>query len=97
MMSPKEIRDEMKIKIYSVIGPWGGIYEKLGIFDRFESVKNSNLYVLEDFLKKVYLVQELVRKYESDGNDLNNQIMFEKLKEDTGSIFKPKGFFSFFG
>lgn len=96
MKSPSEIRTEMLAKIISAPSFNNRYSEKLGILDRFGSVRDSNLYVLEDFLKKLIMAEELIEKYKLDGKDLNSEIEFEELKTNIDLIFKPKSFFSFF-
>lgn len=96
-MSPKEIRNEMLARIISAPCFSNGYSEKLGITDRFGSVRDSNLYVLEDFLKKLTMAEKLIGKYIHEGKDLNNEIEFEELRTNIDLIFKPKSIFSFFG
>lgn len=96
MKNPNELRREMMVSIYCLVNFSNGYYEKLGILDRFDSVKDSNLYALDNFLKKTGMVEELIRKYQLEGNDLNSGIAFEKLRTNVDLIFKPKGIFSFF-
>lgn len=95
MMNPNEIRTEMLAGIYSKDNFNNGYYEKLGILDRFESVRNSNLYALEGFQKKSIIADELIMKYKLEGNDLRSEAPFKELKEKVDLIFKPKGIFSF--
>lgn len=96
-MSPNEIRMEMLSKIISAPSFDNGYALKLGILDRFEAVRNSNLYVLEDFLKKLILAEELIGKYKLEGKDLNSETEFKELRTNVYLIFKPKSIFSFFG
>lgn len=96
MMSSKEIRNEMLAGIISAPSFSNGYAEKLGVTDRYGSIRDSNLYVLEDFIKKLVLVEELIKNYELEGNNLNSEIAFKELKINIDLIFKPKGFFSFF-
>ncbi len=96
MMNVDEIRDEMLARIISAPSFNNGYADKLGILEKFSSVKNSNLYALENFLKKLVMIEELIEKYKLNGNDLNSEIAFKELKENTDLIFKPKGIFSFF-
>lgn len=97
MKKPSELREEMQARIYFIENFSNGYYEKLGIIDRFDSVRNSNLYVLDDFLKKVVMTEKLIEKYKLEGNDLNSENAFEELRTNINLIFKPKSFFSFFG
>lgn len=97
MMSTNEIRREMLARIISAPSFDNGYSMKLGILDRFSSVKDSNLYVLEDFLKKLIMAEQLIEKYKLEGNDLNTEIAFEELRTNVDLIFKPKSIFSFFG
>jgi len=95
-MNTSEIRDGMLAKIISAPSFNNGYAEKLGILNRFESVRGSNLYALEGFLKKLIMVEELIEKYKLNGNDLNSEIAFKELRTNVDLIFKPKGIFSFF-
>ncbi|HBB44356.1 MAG: hypothetical protein UW27_C0005G0009 [Parcubacteria group bacterium GW2011_GWA1_44_13] len=97
MLNPSEIRNEMLARIISAPSFDNGYYEKLGILDKFTSVRDSNLYVLEDFLKKLFMVEELIEKYIHEGNDLNSEIEFKELRTNVDLIFKTKSIFSFFG
>lgn len=96
MLKPNEIRNEMLATIYAAPSFSNGYAEKLAVIDKFGSARDSNLYVLEDFLKKLTAIEELIKKYESDGNNLNSEIAFEELKTKVDLIFKAKKFFSFF-
>lgn len=98
MMKPKEIRDNFFAKLISRDNAHNGYDKKLGIQNKIESAWDGkmNLYALDNFFKKVVLADELIKKYQLEGNDLNNEIAFEKLRTNVDLIFKPKGIFSFF-
>lgn len=96
MMSPKEIRNKMLARIFSEVSFNNEYFEKLGVLGRFDSIQHSNLYVLEDYIKKLTMTQELIEKYKLNGNDLDSEIAFKELKTSVDLVFKPKSFFSFF-
>lgn len=99
-MNPNEIRKKIRVDLFSRGNAHNGYYEKLGIQGKMPSVFGDNydinLFALDNLKKKFDIADELIKKYKLEGNDLNNEIAFQKLKTDVDLIFKPKSFFSFF-
>lgn len=96
MMNPNEIRKNIFADLITRDNAHNGYYKKLGIEEKIESSWDSNLWVLDKLKNNVDIADNLITKYMSEGNDLNNELAFKKLSVDVDSIFKPKGFFSFF-
>lgn len=97
ILNPNEIRKNIQVNLLSRINTVNGYYKKLGIQDKLESVYYDNLYALDSFRKKADLADELISKYQLEGNDLSTEIAFEELRANIDLIFKPKSIFSFFG